>query len=327
VTDMSTEEILSEEEKDALMDGVASGEVGSAAAAPPGEAVPYDITGQDRIERGRLPVLDVINERFVRYFRESLNGMFQREVEVTAGDLTTVRFGEYVHGQKIPASLNLVQIEPLPGTALFIFDNTLVFTFVDLFFGGGGSHTEADEDRELTVIENRVVQLVLDQVFKDMQRAWESVLSLECKYLKSESNPRFANIASSKESIIVNSFQLALEGITGEFQIGMPVTMLEPVRNFLNSGIQMSQQGNKAERLQGLRDKLQEAEIELNGICARTTLTLGDVFSLKAGDVIPVEMPELVMLQVDDVPVCYGRFGVHKGRNAVQVVDLEKKTG
>lgn len=319
---MSSEEVITEEEVDALMDGVASGEVDAMApvTAAPGEVIPYDISGQDRIERGRLPVLDVINERFAGYFREGLYTILQQVADVSVGGLKTVRFGDYVHALDVPVSLNLARIDPLPGTALFVFDNRLVYTIVDLFFGGYGEQDEASEGHELTTIENRVVLLVLEQVFSDMKRAWDSVLSLECTYLKSESNPQFASIASSKEPLVVSSFQVNLEKCSGELQICMPLSMIEPVRNQLNSGARMNQSGSDEERLQALQDRLQEAEVELHGTCAEAELTLRDVFNLKAGDVIPVEMPHMVVLQVESVPVCYGRFGIHKGRNAVKVV-------
>lgn len=319
--DVVSGEVLSEEEKDALMAGVNSGEVDGNAALPSGEAVPYDLASQDRIVRGRLPVLEKINERFIRQMQGAFEKMLNRPVEVSAGELKTVRVSDYIHELDIPASLNFVQVDPLPGEALFVFNPYLVYSIVDIYFGGKSLQQGRVEGRDFTPTEARVTRIVLDSVFQGLKDAWEQVLVIDCKYIKSESNPQFSCMAASREMMVVSSFHVSLGEIGGEFHICFPFSMIDPIRGLLDGGRQKSKLDIEKIWLSNLQCKIQEASVEIHGTIADTEITLRDVFNLKAGDVIPVTLPEQVTLIVDDVPMFQGQFGVHEGHNAVKVTN------
>lgn len=302
------------------MDGVAAGDVGTEAGVPAGVVVPYDLTSQDRIIRGRMPVLERIYEYFVRHLQAGMERMLQCEVEVSAEGMQTVKIADYIHSLGVPVSLNFVDVDPLPGEALFIFDPVLVFSVVDIYFGGDGKPQGLTAGREFTPTEARVTQLVLNQVLQDLKDAWEPVLAIKFKHLRSEANPQFSSIANSRELLVISSFRLEFGEAGGEFQIGFPLSMLEPIRGVLDGGQQKSRQDSEERRLLALQQKLQEADIELFGTIAETELTLRDVFNLKAGDVIPVTLPEQVTLQVGGKPMFQGTFGVCKGHNAVKIM-------
>lgn len=319
--DVTSGEVLSEEEKDALLAGVKSGEVGGDAAVPSGEAVSYDLTSQDRIVRGRLPVLEKINERFTRQMQGGFEKMLNRPVDVSVGELKTVRISDYIHGLDVPASLNFVNVGPLPGEALFVFNPYLVYSIVDIYFGGNCQQQGRVEGRDFTPTESRVTQLVLDRIFQGLKDAWEQVLVIDCKYIKSESNPQFSCLATSREMMVVSSFHVSWGEVGGEFHICFPFSMIDPIRNLLDGGRQKSKLDIEKIWLSNLQRKIQEATVEIHGTVADTEVSLRDVFNLKPGDVIPVLMPEQVTLMVDDVPMFHGRFGVHKGHNAVKVIN------
>ena len=319
--DVASGEVLSEEEKDALMAGVKSGEVGGDAALSNGEAVPYDLTSQDRIVRGRLPVLEKINERLTRQMQGGFEKMLNRPVDVSVGELKTVRISDYIHALDVPASLNFVTVGPLPGEALFVFNPYLVYSIVDIYFGGNCQQQGRVEGRDFTPTETRVTQLVLDRIFQGLKDAWEQVLVIDCKYIKSESNPQFSCMATSREMMVVSSFHVSWGEVGGEFHICFPFSMVDPIRALLDGGRQKSKLDIEKIWLSNLQRKIQEATVEIHGTIADTEVSLRDVFNLKPGDVIPVLMPEQVTLMVDDVPVFYGRFGVHKGHNAVKVIN------
>jgi flagellar motor switch protein FliM len=314
-------EVLSEEEKDALMAGVNSGEVDNNATFQSGEAVPYDLTSQDRIVRGRLPVLEKINERFIRQMQGSFEKMLKRPVDVSVDKLKTVRVSDYIHELDVPASLNFVHIDPLPGEALFVFNPYLVYSIVDIYFGGNSQQQGRVEGRDFTPTETRVTQLVLDRIFQGLKDAWEQVLVIDCNYIKSESNPQFSCMATSREMMVVSSFHVGIGEIGGEFHVCFPFSMVDPIRGLLDGGRQKSKLDTEKIWLNNLQRKIQEATVEIHGTIADTEVSLRDVFSLKAGDVIPVMMPEQVTLMVDDVPMFCGRFGVHKGHNAVKIIN------
>lgn len=319
--DVTPGEVLSEEEKDALMAGVKSGEVGGDAALLNGEAVPYDLTSQDRIVRGRLPVLEKINERLTRQMQVGFEKMLNRPVDVSVGELKTVRISDYIHELDVPASLNFVNIDPLPGEALFVFNPYLVYSIVDIYFGGNCQQQGRVEGRDFTPTESRVTQLVLDRIFQGLKEAWEQVLVIDCNYIKSESNPQFSCMATSREMMVVSSFHVSWGDVGGEFHICFPFSMVDPIRGLLDGGRQKSKLDIEKIWLSNLQRKIQEATVEIHGTIADTEVSLRDVFNLKPGDVIPVLMPEQVTLMVDDVAMFYGRFGVHKGHNAVQVIN------
>ncbi len=313
-------EVLSVEEKDALMAGVSSGEVDGQPAVPSGEVVPYDLTSQDRIVRGRLPVLEKINERFIRYLQGGFEEMLKRPVDVSSGELKTVRISDYIHGLDIPASLNFVHVDPLPGEALFVFNPHLVYSIVDIYFGGNCQQQGKVEGRDFTPTETRVTRLVLDGIFQALKDAWEQVLAVEFNYVKSESNPQFSCMATSREMMVVSSFHVRFGEVGGEFHVCFPYSMIDPVRGLLDGGRQKSKLDIEKIWLTNLKHKIQEATVEMHGTIADTEVSLRDIFNLKAGDVIPVTMPEQVTLTVDDVDMFHGHFGVHNEHNAVKII-------
>lgn len=315
----SENEVLSEEEVDALMDGVASGEVGGEVAVPEGEVIPYDLTDQDRIVRGQLPVLEKIHANFVRLFEEGLEHMLQRPVEVSEDGLQTVRTSDYIHSLSLPVSLNFIELPQLNGEALVAIDPAMVFTIVDIYFGGSGCHTNPVVGRDFTPTESRVIQLVLNQLLQDLAAAWEPVMPVTPNFSKSESDPEYSVLAGSRDMLVIAGFRMDLEESGGEFHIALPVSLIEPVRDLLDGGLRKRKTGNQEDWLHDLQRNLQDAKVELRGVIARTRTTLRDVLDMNPGDVIPVSNPQEVTLQVDSEPVFAGQFGVNRERNAVRI--------
>ena len=226
---MAVQDLLSQDEIDALLHGVDDGLVQTEGNGEPGGIKSYDLTTQDRIVRGRMPTLEMINERFARYTRVSMFNLLRRSADVAVGGVQVMKFGEYIHSLYVPTSLNLVKIKPLRGTALFILDAKLVFKLVDNFFGGDGRHAKI-EGREFTPTELRVVRMVLDQAFLDMKEAWHAIMEVNFEYLNSEVNPAMANIVGPSEAVVVSTFHIELDGGGGDLHVTMPYSMIEPVR-------------------------------------------------------------------------------------------------
>jgi len=316
------EDILSQDEIDTLLNGVEGGDVDTEGDEPleDGAAVTYELGSQDRIIRGRMPTLDMINERFIRYLRISMFNMLRRTVEVSIVGVNMIKFSEYVRGLFMPTSLNLVGIEPLRGTGLFVIDPNLVFAIVDNFFGGDGRYHTRIEGREFTPTENRVVQLLLDLLFNDLERSWKPVMELHFNYLNSEINPQFANIVSPTEVVVVTKFKLDLEGGGGEFHVVMPYSMLEPIRELLDTGMQTDQVDVNHRWSNSLKDELFHAPVEVDCTMCNVKLTLAEVLDLNEGDVIPIDMPELVTVRAAETPIFRGTLGTSNGKNSVQFV-------
>ncbi|MES2662697.1 MAG: flagellar motor switch protein FliM, partial [Pseudomonadota bacterium] len=234
---MATQDILSQDEIDALLHGVSDGDIATEVDAGNENISTYDLSSQDRIVRGRMPTLEMVNERFARYTRISLFTLLRRTTEVSVSGIQIMKFSEYIHSLYVPTSLNIIKIKPLKGNALFILDSKLVVKLVDTFFGGNGRHVKI-EGREFTPTENRIVQLVLNRAFKDMEEAWRSIQPLQFEFVGSEVNPALANIVSPSEVVIVCAFQIEFDGGGGSLQLTLPYSMIEPIREILDAGVQ-----------------------------------------------------------------------------------------
>ena len=316
-------EILNQDEIDALLKGVDDGAVDTEAAAVPGEARNYDLATQTRIVRGRMPTLEMVNERFARLLRISLFNLMRRAPEISVAPVQMVKFSEYVQTLHVPCSLNLLKFPPLRGTGLIMLDSRLVFTVVDSFFGGSGRHAKI-EGREFTSTESRIIHMVLRQAFSGLTDAWTPVMPLSIDYVSSEINPQFANIVSPSEVVVVCPFRIEFEGgggqmHGGEFHVTMPYSMIEPIRDMLDAGMQSDRSERDDRWPTTLREEIQEADVELVPVLGHARLTLGRLLDLKPGDVIPCDFDGNVTLYAEGVPLLRGSYGASRGQQAVKV--------
>ncbi len=316
------DDLLSQDEIDALLHGVSNGDVETEGEEAEKEGIaPFDFASQDRIVRGRMPTLEMINERFARYFRISLFNKLRRNAEISVNGVQMMKFAEYVHSLYVPTSLNMVRMHPLRGTGLFVFDPKLVYIVVDNYFGGEGRFHTKIEGREFTPTELRIVHNVLEMAFHDMKEAWAPVMEVDFEFNSSEVNPHFANIVSPSEVVVVSSFQVELDGGGGELHVTLPYLMLEPIRDLLDAGV-LSDHVEMDERWTiALREEIMEAPLEISATLCEVVLSLRDLQALEAGDIIPIELPEQVTMRASDVPVFRCRFGVSNGKKALQILE------
>ncbi|HEY5758787.1 MAG TPA: flagellar motor switch protein FliM [Steroidobacter sp.] len=315
---MSGSDILNQDEIDALLHGVDSGAVKTEAPVAPGEARNYDFSNQVRIVRGRMPTLEMINERFARLFRISLFNLLRRTPEVAVAPVKMLKFSEYVHSLHVPTNLNLVKIMPLRGTGLIVLDPKLVFTTVDNFFGGNGRYAKI-EGREFTATEQRIIHMLLKHVFADLKEAWSHVQRLDIEYVNSEINPHFANIVSPTEIVVITSFHVELDGGGGDIHITMPYAMIEPLRELLDAGVASDRVEHDERWVSALKEEMEDADVELSTLLGRSKLTMRQLMDMKPGDILPCDFTGRATVMAEDVPIFRGKFGVSNGQQAVQI--------
>jgi len=321
------QDLLSQEEIDALLHGVDDGDVETDDDFEMGEARSYDLTSQDRIVRGRMPTLEMVNERFARYTRISLFNLLRRTADVAVGGIQIQKFGEYVHSLYVPTSLNMVKLRPLRGTGLVILDAKLVFKLVDNFFGGDGRHAKI-EGREFTPTELRVVEMVLKEAFVDLKEAWKAILPLDFEFINAEVNPSMANIVSPSEVVVVSTFHVELDGGGGDMHITLPYSMIEPIRETLDAGLQTDVDDVDERWVKALREDVMSASVDMNCRVADIDISLREIMDLKEGDVIPIDMPESLILTANGVPVFETKIGASRGNLALQVLEkIDRGTG
>ena len=312
-------DILSQEEVDALLRGVTGEEENAGQEVDTSTVRLYDIGRQERIVRGRMPTLEIINERFARLFRIGIFNFMRRTAEISIGPVRVLKYSEFIRNLVVPTNLNLVHFKPLRGTALFIFDPMLVFLVVDNLFGGDGRFHVRVEGRDFTATEQRIIQRLLSVVFEEYKKAWEPVFPLEFEYVRSEVNTQFVNIATPTEVVVTTSFKIELGSSGGDFHVCMPYSMIEPVRDLLYSSMQADRMEVDKRWVKLLSNQIQDAEVLLVANLATIRISLRQIVELQVGDVIEMEIPEAVIAEVDGVPVLRSRYGVINGQYALRV--------
>lgn len=313
---------LSQEEVDALLKGVTGEQDDARPAEDNGGVRPYNLATQERIVRGRMPTLEIINERFARLLRIGLFNFLHRSSEVSVGPVRVSKYSEFIRNLVVPTNLNLVHIKPLRGTALIVFDPTLVFLMVDNLFGGDGRFHTRVEGRDFTQTEQRIISRLLNIVFETYAKSWEPVYPIEFEYIRSEMNTQFANIATPNEVVVATTFTIELGPVSGEMHFCTPYSTIEPVRDLLTSSLQGETLEVDKRWIRLMTQQIQTAEVEIIADLGNARVTLGDILNMKAGDIIPLAIPETVSAKVDGVPVMECSYGKLNGQYALRVEKL-----
>ena len=313
-------DFLSQDEVDALLKGVTGESDDPEESGGADEGIrTYNLGTQERIVRGRMPTLELINERFARYLRIGLFNYMHRNAEISVGPIRVQKYSEFIRNLVVPTNLNLVQAKPLRGTALFVFDPNLVFLVVDNMFGGDGRFHTRVEGRDFTPTEQRIIQGLLGVVFAEYTKSWKPVYDISFEYIRSAMNSQFANIATPAEIVVSTTFTLEFGGATADMHICFPYSMMEPIRDLLYSSMQSDQISTDKRWIGTLRRQLQGAEVEIVANLGSAQLSLGQILKLKVGDVIPLQIPERIHAVVDQVPLIECTYGQQNGQYALKV--------
>lgn len=316
--------ILSQAEIDALLNADGDrGDEPQAAAIGDDLVRPYDPNTQRRVVRERLQALEIINERFARHFRMGLFNLLRRSPDITVGAIKIQPYHEFARNLPVPTNLNLIHLKPLRGTGLFVFSPGLVFIAVDNLFGGDGRFPTKVEGREFTPTEQRVIHRMLKLALEGYSDAWKAINPLEVEYVRSEMQVKFTNITTSPNDIVVNTpFHVEIGNLSGEFNICLPFSMIEPLRELLvNPPLENSRREDQHWR-ENLVRQVQHSELELVANFTDISLRLSQILTLKPGDVLPIDKPERIIAHVDGVPVLTSQYGTVGGQYALRVEHL-----
>jgi flagellar motor switch protein FliM len=316
---MAFEEQLSQDEVDALLKGV-TGDSDVAGAPPPAQAgLPvYNLGTDEHVVRSRMHTLEVINERFARHLRTSLLTFMRRSADISVGAVQIQKYGEFVRNLPVPANINLMQMKPLRGTALFVFDPKLVFLVVDNLFGSDGRYHVRVEGRDFTQTEQRIIKRLLNLTLDSYGNAWKPVYPLDFEYVRAEMHARLANIVKPNEVVINTTFQIEFGPIGGALHVCIPYSMIEPIRDLLSNPLQGEVEVDKR-WIRQLSQQVQSADVELRARFLSIQSTIGQLLKLQVGDVLPVEIPETIVAEVNGVPVMECGYGTSNKRYALRV--------
>ncbi|NQU44801.1 flagellar motor switch protein FliM [bacterium] len=316
-------EVLSQEEVDALLSGLTGGAIASQTDQPAheGSFTSYDFTNQDRVVRGKLPTLEMVHERFTRFFRQSISSAMQRIVDVNMVNTDMSKFGEFMRSQAIPSSYHVFRLEPLKGSCLLVLEGKLVYTMVNSFFGGKGASYYKMEGRDFTPIENRLIRTVVDIMLRDYERAWQPVQKLHVSLTRSEVNPQFVSIVPTSDVVWVIEVEMTFEDVSEKLYFCLPYSSIEPLKDKLKARFQSESMESENTWVGRIEQCLQTVPVELRVRLGSTSVTARDILNLKVGDILQLrERSGTAMdVYVEDVLKMQGMPGASRGNKAVKV--------
>ena len=286
--------------------------------------MPFDLTAQDRIIRGRMPTLEIIHDRFVRLFRLTLSNALRKVVDISVRSTELIKFGEFLKTLPVPSSMNLFRMTPLRGNAIMVLETRLVFTLIDLFFGGSGELEVKAEGRDFTEIENRMIKRVVISGLEDLQSSWRPVFPVQINYTRSEINPQFVAIVPHSEIVIVVTFDVEVGRAPMSITICVPYSMIEPIRTRLNAGFQSEQDEKDNTWSNRFKKNLNQTYVELIAQLGSTKMSVSDFLNLQRGDLIDLDHETQYPINVlaNGVPKFTGFQGAYKGRKAISIHEL-----
>jgi flagellar motor switch protein FliM len=319
-------QILSQEEVNALLNGISGGEIETEQEELPDASATqtYDLTSQGKVVRERMPVLEMITEKFARMFGATLSSLLKKIINVNVMRVDMLKYGELMKNIPLPASLHIFRMDPLGGSSVFIVESQLIFAFVDIMFGGSGRQTFKIEGRNFTTIENNIIKRVILSSLSDFQKAWKPIIELDVFYLRSEINPQFAQIMAPTDVAVVINLEIDLSFSTGTITLCIPYSMIEPIKEKLHGGYQDETLRSNKEWAYRLEDGLKLSEVNMIVELGRTELTGREIIGLKNGDVIPLDhfYTDDLDVYIEDKIKFRGKPGIYKGNQAVEISEF-----
>ena len=319
--------VLEQDEVDALLRGLTGGEVEAETDSSGDDSgiVPFDLANQDRIIRGRMPVLEIVNDRFARLATNALSNAVRKRVELNPISIDMTKFGDFMRSLPVPTSINIFKMEPLRGNAIIVVDARLVFALVENFFGGAGSQPKI-EGREFTRIEQAIVDRVIKIVLDKMEESWRPVHEVNMELVRSEINPQFAAIVPPSDVVVVITFEVELETAVGSLVACLPYATIEPIRSKLHASFQTERLEVDHAWVSRLKERLLETPVELKVGFGSSQITGNQLMRLKVGDVIllDTDTDDLLECTVANVPKFHGVSGIVKGNKAFQIITEEE---
>lgn len=317
------QQILSQDEVDALLQGI-TGESQKLEQEQVDEGAirNYDLASQERIVRGRMPTMEIINERFARNIRIGLFNFIRKSPEISIGSIKVQKYSAFLREIVVPTNFNIVSVRPLRGSGLIVCDPTLVFAVIDALFGGAGKYHTRIEGRDFSPTEQRIIGRLVDVITNEYKKAWHGIYPLELEYQRSEMQPQFANIATPSEIVVATSFTLEVGDTSGTIHFCIPYSTLEPIRDVLYSTIQGDASEPDRRWVNLMKQQIQSAHVELVAELAQAPATVEQLLSFKVGDFIELDLHQAIQAKVVGVPVFDCHYGTSNGKYALKVNQL-----
>jgi len=314
------DQILSQEEIDALLSAMDKGEVDlkQDAQGPP-VIREYSLTSQSTALRAQYLALDEVYDRFGNMLSRFMSNSLQRPIEIDLVSTETVKYNDFISSFPTPTSLNIFTMDPLIGSALMAVEADLVFSLIDCMFGGPGKPLE--RIREFTLIEQRMMKKFAGEVLTRLEQSWSAVHKVRINLRKTETKPEYVHLLTPNESAMIIVFGVKGEAFSGNIHLCLSQLMLEPIKEKLCSTCRREKE-NESSWYGQLKELIKDTPVNVIAELGRTVRTVGEVLKLQVDDVLqlPSGPKDEVVLKVGGVPKYFGFPGVIKGNRAVEII-------
>ncbi|WP_027185788.1 flagellar motor switch protein FliM [Desulfovibrio inopinatus] len=319
--------ILSQDEVDTLLRGLTGGEVEAESDILEDESgiVPFDLSNQDRIIRGRMPVMEIINDRFARLATNAMANAMRKRADVNPISIDMSKFGDFMRSLPVPTSINIFKLDPLRGNAIMVVDSRLVFALVENFFGGAGSQPKV-EGRDFTPIEQAIIGKVVKLALANLEDSWRPVHEVHVELVRSEINPQFAAIVPPSDVVVVVTFEVELENAIGSLILCLPYATIEPIRSKLYASFQTERLEVDHAWIARFKERLMETPVEMVVRLGHTQITGRQLLSLHEGDILllDTDVDDLLEAEIQGVRKFQGMPGRVKSNKAIQIFKEEE---
>ena len=319
--------ILNQDEVDILLRGLSGGEIEAETDLVEDDSgiVAFDLANQDRIIRGRMPVLEIINDRFSRLATNAMANAMRKRVDVNPISIDMSKFGDFMRSLPVPTSINIFKLDPLRGNAILVVDSRLVFALVENFFGGAGSQPKI-EGRDFTPIEQAIIARVVRIILANMEDAWRPVHEVHIELVRSEINPQFAAIVPPSDVVVVVTFEVELENAIGSMIACLPYATIEPIRSKLYASFPSERLEVDHAWIARFKERLLETPVEMVIRLGQSKITGRQLLTLKPGDILllDTDVDDNLPAEVQGVLKYWGMPGKVKETKAFQVAKEEE---
>ena len=322
-------QILSQSEVDALLDAVNDEDEDAGKVDQDDQDVeikPYDLTSQDKVIRGRMPILEIIYERFVRSFRVSLSNSLRKVSTISIISTDLLKFGEFVNTLPIPSCMCIIRFNELRGPALLVFESKMAYAIIDSYFGGSDRPYTKVEGKEFTQIELFFMKKVMDMAIENLEEAWSPIHRIDAQYLRTEINPQFVGVVPPSDVIIATTLEVEFESASGTIMVVIPYSTIEPIKQKLSSSFQAENEMGDSVWIKSMNEHIMNTNANLVVKLGEADITIGDLLTLEKNDIISLNqvVSGEAKVVVEGVEKMKCLMGTHNGNRAIQITEILK---
>jgi len=319
-------EVLSQDEIDQLLTAISSGETETDDFKPVNDTRKikiYDFKRPDKFSKEQLRTVSNMHETFARLTTTSLSAQLRSLVHVHVASVDQLTYEEFIRSIPTPTTLAVVNMDPLKGNAVLEIDPAITFCMIDRLFGGRGI-TVSNKNRDLTDIEQSVMEGIIVRILANMREAWTQVIDLRPRLGQIETNPQFAQIVPPSEMVVLITLETKVGDEEGMMNFCIPYLTIEPIISKLSSQFWFSsvRRSSTTQYLGTLKEKLSTVDMEVVAEVGTINLPVRDVLSLRVGDIVRLsdtKVGDPLTLSVENRKKFYCQPGVVGKKMAVQV--------